>query len=73
MNATAVVRLVLSTAAAAEALAVYGIAAVEAVPAEPQEAGTDGDHRDVVWRVDLSIAIQTRTDHCCCHEPGDTG
>ena len=39
------------------------IAAVEAVPAEPQQAGAGGDHQQVVRCVDLAVALQPRPDH----------
>ena len=42
---------------------VVRVAAVEAVPAEPEQAGADGDHRQVVRRVDLAVARETRPDH----------
>ncbi len=42
---------------------VVGIAAVEAVPAEPEQAGADSDHGQVVRRVDLAVARKPRPDH----------
>ena len=35
-----------------------GIAAVEPVPAEPEQTGPDRDHRQVVRRVDLAVALE---------------
>jgi hypothetical protein len=52
---------------------VVGIAAVEAVPAEPEQAGADGDHRQVVGRVDLAVTRQTRPDHPGRDEARDPG
>ena len=39
------------------------VAAVESVPPQPQQAGADRDHRQVVGRVDLAVTLQTRSDH----------
>ncbi len=49
------------------------VTAVEAVPAQPEQAGPDGDHRQVVRRVDLAVALQARPDHPCRDEAGDSG
>ena len=49
------------------------VTAVEPVPAHPQQAGADSDHRQVVRRVDLSISLQARSDHRRGDEPGDPG
>jgi hypothetical protein len=64
--ATAVARLVLTTAAVASAPAT----AVEAVPAEPQDSGTDRDEQQVVRDRLLPVAGQPRADHCRGHEAG---
>ena len=52
---------------------VVRVAAVEAVPAEPQEPGADGDHRQVVGRVDLAVTCEPGPDHPCGDEARDTG
>ena len=49
------------------------VTAVEAVPAHPQQPGADRDHRQVVRRVDLSIALQARPDHGRGDEARDAG
>ena len=50
---------------------VVRVAAVEAVPAEPEQAGADGDHRQVVRRVDLAVPCEARADHPRGDEAGD--
>ena len=50
-----------------------GVAAVEPVPAHPEQARSDRDHRQVVRSVDLAVALEARPDHRCCDEPRDPG
>ncbi len=54
-------------------LAEVRIAAVEPVPAHPQQAGTDRDHGEVVRGVDLAVTLQTRADDGRRNEAGSTG
>jgi hypothetical protein len=49
------------------------VTAVEPVPAHPEEAGADGDHRQVVRGIDLAVALQPRPDHRRRDEAGDPG
>ena len=63
----------MSTAAEAISPALVPVTAVEAVPAHPEQAGADRDHRQVVRRVDLAVALQARSDHRSRDEAGDAG
>ncbi len=72
MTPVAVARLVLTTAAAALRSGVVRVSAVEAVPAEPQDAGTDRGHDQVVGQGMLPISQEPRAEHPGRHEAGDT-
>ncbi len=49
-----------------------GVPAVEAVPAEPQQARSGGDHQQVVGSIDLAITLQPGSDHRRSDEARDT-
>ena len=57
---TAVATLVLSTAEAALGTGVEGVATVEAVPAEPDDARADGDHHQVARERVLAVLPAAR-------------
>jgi hypothetical protein len=72
MTPTAVATLVLSTAPRRGA-GVEGVTTVEAVPAEPDDAGADGDHHQVAREGVLAVLPATRSDDRRADEGGDPG
>ena len=69
----AVARLVLTTAAAASGPGVVRVTTVEAVPAQPQDAGADRRHDQVVGKEVLSVPQQPGPEDPGGHEAGHTG
>ena len=69
----AVARLVLTTAPAASGSGVVRVTTVEAVPAEPQDAGADRRHDQVVGQEVLSVSEEPGPEDPGGHETGDTG
>ncbi len=67
-KATAVATLVLITAVGRVPAGEVGVTAVEAVPAQPQDAGADGDHGEAVRHEPGAVPGQPGADHPGGHE-----
>ena len=72
-NATQVHKLVLTMAADGIGVGKVRVTAVEAVPAQPQNAGAGQRHQQAIRRKVVAILLDARPDHRRRDKPGGAG